>query len=181
MKATQALTAFVLIVVSGAASAEDMKPGLWKISLESRVPAAPDWTPEPFVATQCLTEEDARHPDRLMAGMAGQGVTGCDFANQDYSAGRLRFDVKCAGALGLAGQGEVTYSATRLDGNMDVSFADETQEGQKTVMQNQLHAEYLGQCNSAGGSMPSLPSAKGLPALPPTMSLPGMPPAPPAE
>lgn len=172
MKAIQTAASLALILSGNSASAEDIQPGLWKISMESSVAASPDWNPEPFVLTQCLTEEDARHPDHLLAGMGGQGVTGCDFLNRDYSAGHMRFDVKCGGALGISGHGEMSFSATRLDGTLDVSFADAGQGGQNTLMQNKLHAEYLGQCNAAGGA--------GL-ALPPAMGAPAALPAPPAE
>lgn len=172
MKAIQTAASLALILGGSAARAEGIQPGLWKISMESSVAASPGWKPEPFVLTQCLTEEDARHPDRLLAGLGGQGVTGCDFLNRDYSAGRMSFDVKCGGALGMGGHGEMSFSATRLDGTLDVSFADAGQGGQNTLMQNKLHAEYLGQCDTAGGAMPGLPTAMGAPATLP---------APPAE
>ncbi|MGZ8217217.1 DUF3617 domain-containing protein [Methylomagnum sp.] len=166
MKAIQTLTALALILGGSAAIAEDIKPGLWKISLESSVAASPGWNPEPFVLTQCLTEDDARNPDRLLAGMGGQGVTGCDFLNRDYSSGHVRFDLNCAGQLGLTGHGEMSFSATRLDGTLDVSFADAGQGGQNTAMQNKLHAVYLGSCNAAGGTAPAPPSAMVAPVPP---------------
>jgi hypothetical protein len=169
MKSIQTVASLTLVFAGSAVIAEDIQPGLWKISMESSVAASPGWKPEPFVLTQCLTEEDARHPDQLLAGLGGQGVTGCDFLNRDYSAGRMSFDVKCGGALGMGGHGEMSLSATRLDGTLDVSFADAGQGGQNTLMQNKLHAEYLGQCNAAGGAGLALPPAMGAPATLPAL------------
>jgi hypothetical protein len=152
-----------LLAVCANVSAEDIKPGLWKISLESRVAASPDWQPKPFELTQCLTENDARNPDRLLAGLGGQGVSGCDFLNRDYSGSHVRFDLSCAGSLGLTGHGEMDFSATSLNGVLDVTSGG----AEKIAMQNKLHAVYLGSC--AGSS--AAPAATGEPMLP----------APPAE
>lgn len=162
-------SAVALLMAGNPLLAEDIKPGLWKISVEARVAATPDWKPDPFESTQCLTEDDAKHPDRLLAGMGAQGVSGCDFANREYSGGSMKFDLSCAGPLALKGHGEVAFAATRLDGTLDVSFADAGQGGQATAMQNRLHAVYLGDCAGAGGTvMPALPPGMSLPAAIPT-------------
>lgn len=166
--------AAALLVAGHPLWAEDIKPGLWKISVEARVAATPDWKPDPFEITQCLTEADAKNPDRLLAGFGTQGVSGCDYLNRQYSGSTVKFDLSCAGSMALKGHGEVGFSATSMDGTLDVSFVDAAQGGQATAMQNKLHAVYLGDCAGAGGT--------GLPALPPGVSLPAItPPAPPAE
>jgi hypothetical protein len=165
--------ALALLAAGSSPLAEGIKPGLWKISLESRVAAAPGWQPEPFEITQCLSEADAQNPDRLLAGMGTEGVSGCDFLNRDYSGNRVRFGLSCAGQLGLTGQGEMNFTDTSMEGTIDVSFADAGQGGERTAMQNRLHAVYLGNCTGTGGSGPAASGATNLPGL--------LPPAPSAE
>lgn len=155
---------FALFAISADATAEDIRPGLWKISLESRVAAAPDWRPQPFELTQCLTAADAEHPERLLTGAGGPGVSGCDFPGSQHSAGHLSFDVRCAGALGLSGHGEMSFTATSIDGTLDVSFGGE----ERTDMGNQLHAVYVGECaGGQGGMNPPMSQPERLPAEPP--------------
>lgn len=130
-------------------AAEDIKPGLWKISMESGVAATPEWKPQPFELTQCLSVADAQNPDKLMLGMSSAGAAGCDFLNRQYSGNTLNFDVSCTGTLGIKGHGEVTFTATSLDGFLNVTMGGE----EKIDMQNKLHASYLGDCPSVGGAV----------------------------
>ncbi len=147
MKAVWTLTAFSLIAFPMSTRAADIHPGLWKISVESEVPASPDGKPQPFEITQCLTEADARNPEQIILGMGSPGATGCDFLNKQYSGSSLSFDVSCGGSLGIKGHGEVTYTATTLDGFLNVNLG----ETEKIDMNNRIHAIYLGACPSAGG------------------------------
>ncbi len=151
MKKVFAFAAISLITGSNHVfAAEDIKPGLWSISLESGVAASPDWKPQPFVSNQCLTEADAQNPDRLLLGMGSSGATGCDFSNRQYSGNTLTFDVTCAGTLGIKGHGQVTFSPTKVDGFLNVSMGGDM----KIDMQNTIHANYLGDCPASGGAIP---------------------------
>ncbi|MDD5034740.1 MAG: DUF3617 family protein [Methylococcaceae bacterium] len=149
MKRIPLLATMILLATSSRVSAEDIQPGLWRISLESRVAATPDWKPEPFELSQCLSESDAQNPDRLLTGMGAQGVSGCDFPNRQASGNNLKFDVSCGGSLGMKGHGEIHFTATTLDGFLDVSLTAGANE--KVEMQNKMHAIYLGPCPSTGG------------------------------
>jgi hypothetical protein len=149
MRAIQILIVVVPFVLGCGARADDIQPGLWKISLESSVAASPDWRPEPFVLTQCLTESDARDPARLLTGLGGGGVSGCEFFDENRSAGRLSFSIRCGGELGVKGRGEMSFAATRLDGTLDANLG----EAEKVDMRNKLHATYLGPCPGAGGGL----------------------------
>jgi hypothetical protein len=151
MQAAPFLAALLLLAPAANAAAGDIRPGLWKITLESRVAATPGWQPEPFELTQCLTEADTAHPERLLTGGGGQGVDSCDFPKRDYSGGHLRFEVSCAGTLGLTGRGELSFTETRIDGNLDASFGGE----ERTDMSNQLHAVRLGDCAGSGTAPPA--------------------------
>ena len=139
----------LVLVVTSSFAVEDIRPGLWKISMESGVAATPDWKPQPFEISQCLTAADAQNPDRLLFGMSSSGATGCDFLNRQYSGNTLTFDVSCAGTLGIKGHGQVTYTATSFDGFLNVSVGGE----EKFDMQNKLHASYLGDCPTTGGAL----------------------------
>ena len=143
-------TLITIVAATSAIAAEDIKPGLWNISMESGVAATPDWKPQPFVTTQCLTEADAQNPARLLLSMGSTGATGCDFQNRQYSGNSLTFDVACAGTLGIKGHGQVTYSATTVDGFLNVSIGGDI----KVDMQNTIHANYLGDCPATGRALP---------------------------
>jgi hypothetical protein len=152
MKTFQALTAMALMGTGMGAVAEEVQPGLWRITLESRVAATPDWNPEPFQLTQCLTEQDAQQPERLLTGLGASGVSGCEFSNRQASAQHLNFDLHCGGDLKIKGHGEVDFTATRLEGFLNVRFAA-GEDGAETVdMQNRMQAVYLGNCLPDGES-----------------------------
>lgn len=141
-------TRFLLsaIALCSNASADDIRPGLWKISLEARVEASPEWQPEAFALTQCLTESDARDPARLLANWSGTGVSGCEFFDQRRSPGRLAFAFRCSGDLGVRGRGEVAFAATSLEGTLDADMG----EAEKVDVRSKLRATYLGPCPNSG-------------------------------
>lgn len=151
MRQFPAYMAVALLAAGLGAAAEEIKPGLWQISLESRVAATPDWNPEPFQQTQCLTEHDAQNPDQFLSGMATAGASGCDFLNRQASANHLGFDVSCGGTLGIKGHGEVDFTAITLEGILNISFVADAGTAEVTEMQNKIRAVYLGACPSGGG------------------------------
>lgn len=135
-----------LIVTSTLAQADGINPGLWKISLESAVTESPDWKPEPFETTQCLSEADARNPAPLILGMSSPGATGCDFPTRDYSGNSFTFDVSCSGTLGIQGHGRMNYTATSLEGYIDLNVGTT----ERLAMQNRIRGTYLGNCIRSG-------------------------------
>ncbi len=143
------LMAIGLAVLADIAQAGDIRPGLWKISLEPVVAATPDWKPQPFETTQCLTESDTQNPAPLLLGMSSPQATGCDFPSRQSTGNSFSFDVRCGGTLGITGHGQVSHTDMTLDGFLDVSFG----EGEKITMQNKIHATYLGNCPSANGGL----------------------------
>jgi hypothetical protein len=134
------------MAVTSPVMAEGIQPGLWQITLESRVAATADWNPEPFQLTQCLTEQDAQNPDRLLTGLSTSDASGCEFSNRQASEQHLRFEVRCAGTLGIAGQGRVDFTATTVKGVLTVRFTALDDATAPVEMQNQLQAVYLGPC-----------------------------------
>ena len=138
--------AAVLLAASASGFAADIQPGLWRITLASRVAATPDWNPEPFELTQCLTEQDAQRPDRLLARLSTAGASDCELLNRQASTSSLQFEVRCRGTLGIEGQGRVDFTATTVTGVLNARFA--AIDGAEAVeMQNQMQAVYVGPCS----------------------------------
>ena len=125
------------------ASAEELLPGLWEITLETRVPGAEGLSPGTNQITQCLTPGDARDPSRLMASLSTQGASGCSFTSKSYSGSSFRFTLECAGAFELKSRGEVSFSASSMSGTINASAS---LGGKITEFQNKLTARRLGNC-----------------------------------
>jgi hypothetical protein len=55
----------------------------------------------------------------------------------------------CGGTLGIKGRGQISYTATTVDGFLDVTLG----ETEKITMQNKIHATYSGNCPGANGGL----------------------------
>ncbi|MBI5331238.1 MAG: DUF3617 family protein [Betaproteobacteria bacterium] len=125
------------------AHAQDIAPGLWQITMETRVSATPGFTPAPYTLNQCLTAADARDPSRVLGGVANPGATGCTYTDKGYSGNTFRFTMQCAGTFGIRTRGEVSFSADSLDGTISAS-ADVG--GQKVEFGNRIRGKRVGGC-----------------------------------
>ena len=123
--------------------AADMSPGLWEITLETRVAAQPDFAPEPFRLQQCLTAADTRDPSALLGGMANPGASGCTYSHKLYAGNTFRFSMRCAGVLAIQSQGEVSFTADTMSGSI-TSVANVA--GEQTEFSNKVSARRLGGC-----------------------------------
>jgi len=123
--------------------AADMSPGLWEITVETRVPAQAGFAPEPYTLKQCLTAADAKDPSALLGGLANPGASGCTYTNKSYSGNTFRFSMQCAGSFALQSQGEVTFTADSMNGSI-TAVADVG--GAKTELSNKVSARRLGGC-----------------------------------
>lgn len=123
--------------------AADLSPGLWAITLETRVAAQPGFTPEPFHLKQCLTAANARDPSALLGGIANPGASGCSYSDKSYSGNTFRFSMQCAGSFGVQSRGEVTFSADTMNGTIS---ATANVGGEKTELTNRISAHRLGGC-----------------------------------
>jgi hypothetical protein len=133
----------MLATLAPASFAADIQPGLWELMVESRVAASPDFSPEPVTIKQCLTEQDAQDPSRVLGGVANPGATDCTYTEASFAGNVFRFKMQCAGSLGIQARGEITYSATSMDG---VIFTTVDMAGQATEMQSRVAAHRLGGC-----------------------------------
>lgn len=92
---------------------------------------------------QCLTEDDAQDPSRILGGMANPGATDCTYTRKDFAGNVFRFKMQCAGSLGIEARGEIAYSASSMSGTI-VTMAD---MGMQVVeMQSRIRARRLGGC-----------------------------------
>ena len=123
--------------------AADMSPGLWEITLESRVAAQPGFAPGPFRLTQCLTAADTGDPRALLGGIANPGVSGCTYTNKAYSGNTFRFSMQCGGSFAIQSQGEVSFTADTMNGTIT---AVANVGAEKTEFGNKVSARRLGGC-----------------------------------
>ena len=125
------------------ALADEMSPGLWEITLETRVAAQPAFAPEPFRLTQCLTAADTRDPSAVLGGVANPGAGDCVYVDKAYSGNSFRFSMQCAGSYAIQSQGEVSFSADTMSGTI-TSTANVG--GEKAKLSNKVSARRLGGC-----------------------------------
>lgn len=123
--------------------AADLQPGLWELTLETRVPASPDFAPAPNTAKQCLTEHDAQDPSRVLGSLANPEVSNCTFTENNLAGYTLHFKMQCAGTLNMQTVGDISYSATTMEGSF-VSTANIL--GQTTEIHSKVTAHRLGGC-----------------------------------
>ena len=136
-------TLLALILISTAALADDISPGAWQISMETRVPSEPGFAPPPFSITKCLTADDARDPSRVLGGVSNPGATGCRYTDKSYSGNTFSFAMQCEGSYGIKASGQVSFTASTMDGTIE-STANVA--GKPVLTQNKLTARRLGNC-----------------------------------
>jgi hypothetical protein len=137
-----------LAILSGAAFpgallADDLSPGLWEITMETRIDASPEFAPQPVRLTQCLKDADARDPGRLLGGLSNPGASDCAFSDERYTGNRFQFAMRCGGSLGLQTQGDVSFTPTTMDGSITSTA---TVNGQAIRFRNTVSARRLGDC-----------------------------------
>jgi hypothetical protein len=123
--------------------AADMSPGLWEITLESRVASQPGYTPEPVRLSQCLSAADTKDPSKVLGGMASPGASGCTYTDKAYAGNTFRFSMQCAGTFAIQSRGEVAFTADSMNGTIN-SVANLGAE--KTEFINKVSARRLGGC-----------------------------------
>jgi hypothetical protein len=131
------------MVVTTFAFGADVSPGLWEITMETRVPSEPGFAPPPFTIQQCVSAEDARDPSRLLGQMSTPGASNCEYSNKSYSGNSFSFSMQCAGSYGIQSTGRVSFTADTMDGTIEST----ANVGDKPVQtQNKISARRLGGC-----------------------------------
>jgi hypothetical protein len=123
--------------------ADDVAPGLWEISLDASVDAAPDFTPGPVTVTQCFSKQDTSDPGKLLASVATPGAGDCAYTERAYAGAHFRFKMQCSGALQLRSSGDVSVSSTSIEGVMTTSSSV---DGLAVEFRSVIHGRRLGDC-----------------------------------
>ena len=136
-------TLLALIFMSTGAFADDISPGSWQITMETRVPAEPSFAPPAFQLTQCLTAEDARDPSRVLGGVSNPGASGCNYTDKSYSGNTFTFAMTCGGGYGIKASGRIAFTANSMDGTIQSTASI---AGKPVETQNKISARRLGGC-----------------------------------
>ena len=138
-----AKTLLALMFMSTIAFADDISPGSWQITMETRVPAEPGFAPPAFQLTQCLTAQDARDPSRVLGGVSNPGASGCNYTDKSYSGNTFTFAMTCGGGYGIKASGRIAFTANSMDGTIQSTA---TVAGKPVETQNKISARRLGSC-----------------------------------
>ncbi len=99
--------AFIVLFFVHAASAMEMKDGLWEITTKTEMPGMPMEMP-PFKFTQCLTSKDSVPQDK------GED---CKIKNTDVKGNTVTWEVDCiSDGKPVKSIGKVTYKGDSFDG-----------------------------------------------------------------
>jgi len=143
LRGRQVIAGVLLAIMSTAAFAADIQPGLWELVVESRIAAAPGFSPEPATMQQCLTELDAQDPSRILGSVSNPGATNCTYTEKSFTGNVFRFRMECTGSHGIRASGEIAYSASSMDGRI-ITVAN--MAGQTAELQSRITARRLGGC-----------------------------------
>lgn len=139
----QIVACILLAAMASVACAADIQPGLWELVMETRVAASPDISSAPYTMNQCLTAQDAQDPSRILGSVANPGATDCIYTEKSFVGSTFNFMMQCAGSFGIQARGEITFSATSMEGSI-VSTANTA--GQLTGLRSMITARRLGGC-----------------------------------
>lgn len=137
------ILALAVTIPSLPAKANEVQPGLWEISLETRAENSPGFQPPPVSLKQCIRPQDAANPAEILGKIASPGATGCNYDRKSWAGNVFRFTMTCSGVYALVAQGEVTVTPGTLQGSLK---ADATVAGERVRFTNQLNARRLGNC-----------------------------------
>jgi hypothetical protein len=143
MKGPIPLLCLALLGVPVGALADEPLPGLWELTLETRVPAEPGFEAPPQTISQCLTEADARDPSKVLGPLASSGGSDCRYTQSGYQGNVFRFVLQCASPLPLKTTGNVSFSASSVQGTMETSS---TVDGRSVEFASKLSGRRLGDC-----------------------------------
>jgi hypothetical protein len=140
----KALFAAALAFAAPLALAQDVSPGLWEITMETRVPADAGFQPPAYKMMQCITTQDAKDPGQLFSTMSTPGASNCRYQDRNYHAGNtFTFAMTCQGTYQLRSSGKVAFTKDTMDGTVSAiaNIGDRDVE-----TQNKLTARRVGGC-----------------------------------
>ena len=130
--------ALALLFIAGTAHAA-IEPGNWEFSVESPLVGNGSG---PTVKQRCLSKDEAADPQKVLA--EARGSDKCQLSNVVDSGTDYKFDVACTGNVPIHGSGNVRYTPTTLDGEVDL--VGETR-GLRLKTRSFVSGRKLGPCN----------------------------------
>jgi hypothetical protein len=119
-----------------------VQPGKWELTVDVSLSQGSGRT-GPIVETRCISEDEARNPQRILA---ESGHEACIFTDARDSGAEYTFAVECRGGpVPVHGNGRVGYTAQTLDGTIDL-IAE--QPNLRIVTHSSVKGRRLGSCNS---------------------------------
>jgi hypothetical protein len=110
-RTTTIITVFLALFFIRAASAMDMKEGLWEITTRMEMPGMPMQMP-PFKHTQCITSSDSVPQDKE----AGNNQD-CTIKNTEVKGNTVTWEVHCISeGKPVKSTGRVTYKGDTFEG-----------------------------------------------------------------
>lgn len=100
-------SAAALAVLSFAATAADIRPGLWETTATVQMP---DKTMPPAKTQSCMRTEDLKDPNKMMPAGAA-----CQLMSSNTSGNRVTWQVQCGSAM--KGSGELTFQSDSYQGS----------------------------------------------------------------
>jgi len=135
-----------LALAAPLAWAQDVSPGLWEITMETRVPAESGFQPPPAKITQCITRETAKDPGMLFSQIGNPGASNCRYQDRNYHGGNtFTFAMTCKGTYQIRSRGKVSFTKETMEGTVS---AVATVDSKDVETQNKVSARRVGGCCS---------------------------------
>lgn len=139
MRYAQASLILLLACVMQGTQAAEPKPGLWEFSVVTSIEATSQQF-GPYHRNQCLTQEDLKNPEKLLA---DTGTVNCSYGDKKFQGNRFSFAISCGGELTMNGSGSVTYDTDQLEGEVDLTT---DMQGIEVVTHSQVSGARAGDC-----------------------------------
>jgi hypothetical protein len=138
------LVAAAIALATANAFAQDVSPGLWEITMVTRVPADSGFQPPPAKITQCITPDTAKDPGMLFTQIGNPGASNCRYQDRNYHGGNtFTFAMTCKGTYQIRSSGKVAFTKDSMEGTVS---AVATIENRDVETQNQVSARRVGGC-----------------------------------
>lgn len=136
------LAACLLLALPAAAALAGVQPGNWEFTVDVSLQGS-NGNSGPIVKTRCISEADARDPQKVIS---ETGQKGCTFSDTQDTGSEYTFSVDCSGGpVPVHGSGRVHYTEQTLDGIIDL-IAE--QPNLRIVTHSSVKGRRLGSCNS---------------------------------
>jgi hypothetical protein len=128
-----------LAVLATGASAAEMLPGLWEITMKMEMPGMPMAMP-PQVARHCYTPQDVKEGRKTIPRSEDKN---CKITNHKVSGSTVTWSIECTGEHAMTGTGTMTLGATSYSG----TGKSKMKEGGETMeMIQTMTGKRLGDC-----------------------------------